>query len=111
MDSYRKQVMVGGDRVMLDIVDTAGQEDYAAVRDHYLRSADGYLCVFSLAEPESLQDIIDLKYDTIRAVFDGGWRVETPAKISDPPAAIKKRKGVDFNPPRGPPHANSHTIL
>ena len=72
MDSYRKQVMVGGDRVMLDIVDTAGQEDYVAVRDHYLRSADGYLCVFSLAEPESLQDIIDLRYDTIRAVFDGG---------------------------------------
>ena len=46
---------------MLDIVDTAGQENYAAVRDHYLRSADGYLCVFSLSEPESLQDIIDLR--------------------------------------------------
>ena len=32
------------------------------------------------------------------AVFDGGgWGVEPPAKISDPPAAIKKRKGeVDF---------------
>jgi len=32
-----------------------------------------------------------------RAVFDGGCGVEPPpAKISDPPAAIKKRKGVDF---------------
>jgi len=28
-----------------------------------------------------------------RAVFDGGWGVEPPAKISDPPAAIKKRRG------------------
>ena len=62
MDSYRKRVMVRGEQVMLDIVDTAGQEDYVAVRDHYLRNADGYLCVFSLAEPESLQDIIDLRY-------------------------------------------------
>ena len=53
--------MIGGEQVMLDIVDTAGQDDYAAVRDHYLRSADGYLCVFSLSEPESLQDIIDLR--------------------------------------------------
>ena len=26
----------------------------------------------------------------------GGWGVEPPAKSSDPPAAIKKRKGVDF---------------
>jgi len=62
VDSYRKHVMVGGEQVMLDIVDTAGQEDYAAVRDHYLHTADGYLCVFSLSEPESLQDIIDLRY-------------------------------------------------
>jgi len=61
VDSYRKRIMVEGDQVMLDIVDTAGQEDYAAVRDHYLRTADGYLCVFSLSEPESLQDIIDLR--------------------------------------------------
>ena len=61
VDSYRKRIMIGGEQVMLDIVDTAGQEDYAAVRDHYLRSADGYLCVFSLSEPESLQDIIDLR--------------------------------------------------
>jgi len=28
-----------------------------------------------------------------QAVFVGGWGVEPPAKISDPPAAIKKRKG------------------
>ena len=61
VDSYRKRIMIGGEQVMLDIVDTAGQDDYAAVRDHYLRSADGYLCVFSLSEPESLQDIIDLR--------------------------------------------------
>jgi len=61
VDSYRKPIMLGGDQVMLDIVDTAGQEDYAAVRDHYLRAADGCLCVFSLSEPESLQDIIDLR--------------------------------------------------
>jgi len=47
--------------VMLDIVDTAGQEDFSAVRDHYLRTADGYLCVINLTEPESLQDIIDLR--------------------------------------------------
>ena len=61
VDSYRKPIMLGGEQIMLDIVDTAGQEEFAAVRDHYLRSADGYLCVFSLSEPESLQDIIDLR--------------------------------------------------
>jgi len=57
--------MFEGQQVMLDITDTTGQEDYAAVRDHYLRTADGYLCVFSLAEPESLQDIIDLRHVSV----------------------------------------------
>jgi len=61
VDSYRKQVMIGDELVMLDIVDTAGH--YTPVlRQHYLRHADGYLCVFSLSEPETLQDIIDLRY-------------------------------------------------
>jgi len=49
----------------------------------------------------------------IRTVFDGrlGGGLNTPAKISDPPAAIKKRKGgVDFNPP-STAHTNSYTIL
>ena len=61
IDSYRKLVMNGGEHIMLDIVDMAGQDDYADVRNHYLHNADGYLCVFSLSEPESLQDIIDLR--------------------------------------------------
>ena len=64
VDSYRKPVSIAGEQVMIDIVDTAGREHYAAVRDHYLRTADGYLCVFSLSEPESLQDIIDLRSAT-----------------------------------------------
>jgi len=65
VDSYCKRLMFEGQQVMLDITDTTGQEDYAAVRDHYLRTADGYLCVFSLAEPESLQDIIDLRHVSV----------------------------------------------
>jgi len=60
-DSYRKRIQLDGEQVMMDILDTAGQEDYAAVRDHYLRGADGFIFVFSISEPESLQDIIDIR--------------------------------------------------
>ena len=31
-------------------MDTAGQEDYAAIRDNYFRSGEGFLCVFSITE-------------------------------------------------------------
>lgn len=35
-DSYRKQVTIDGDTCLLDILDTAGQEEYSAMRDQVL---------------------------------------------------------------------------
>ena len=32
-DSYRKQVVIDGETCLLDILDTAGQEEYSATRD------------------------------------------------------------------------------
>ncbi|TNN53773.1 Ras-related protein Ral-A [Liparis tanakae] len=52
-DSYRKKVVLDGEEVQIDILDTAGQEDYAAIRDNYFRSGEGFLCVFSITELES----------------------------------------------------------
>ena len=49
------QVVLDGEEVQIDILDTAGQEDYAAIRDNYFRSGEGFLCVFSITETESFQ--------------------------------------------------------
>lgn len=54
-DSYRKKVMLDGEEVQIDILDTAGQEDYAAIRDNYFRSGEGFLCVFSITDDDSFQ--------------------------------------------------------
>lgn len=45
--------MLDGEEVQIDILDTAGQEDYAAIRDNYFRSGEGFLLVFSITEHES----------------------------------------------------------
>merc|ERR1712119_75238 len=52
-DSYRKKVVVDTEECQVDILDTAGQEDYAAIRDNYFRSGEGFLCVYSIESPES----------------------------------------------------------
>lgn len=54
-DSYRKKILLDGEEVQIDILDTAGQEDYAAIRDNYFRSGEGFLCIFSITEDESFQ--------------------------------------------------------
>ncbi len=60
-DSYRKKVVLDGEEVQIDILDTAGQEDYAAIRDNYFRSGEGFLCVFSITELESFTATADFR--------------------------------------------------
>uniref|UniRef100_A0A8C6VUV1 small monomeric GTPase n=1 Tax=Nothobranchius furzeri TaxID=105023 RepID=A0A8C6VUV1_NOTFU len=65
-DSYRKKVVLDGEEVQIDILDTAGQEDYAAIRDNYFRSGEGFLLVFSITEHESFSFIIILMEQILR---------------------------------------------
>jgi len=47
-DSYRKIINVDGEKCQLDILDTAGQEEY--MRDNYYRLGEGFLIVYSIIE-------------------------------------------------------------
>ncbi|XP_075238068.1 ras-related protein Ral-a-like [Lycorma delicatula] len=69
-DSYRKKVVLDGEEVQIDILDTAGQEDYAAIRDNYFRSGEGFLCVFSITEDESFQATQDFREQILRVKND-----------------------------------------
>lgn len=69
-DSYRKKVMLDNEEHQVDILDTAGQEDYAAIRDNYFRSGEGFLCVFSITEPESLNAAHELREQILRVKND-----------------------------------------
>ncbi|KAM9308226.1 ras-related protein Ral-A [Gastrophryne carolinensis] len=69
-DSYRKKVVLDGVEVQIDILDTAGQEDYAAIRDNYFRSGEGFLCVFSITEQESFAATADFREQILRVKED-----------------------------------------
>lgn len=64
-DSYRKKILLDGEDVQIDILDTAGQEDYAAIRDNYFRSGEGFLCIFSITEDESFQATQEFRWGTV----------------------------------------------
>ncbi|KAK9722066.1 Ras family [Popillia japonica] len=69
-DSYRKKILLDGEDVQIDILDTAGQEDYAAIRDHYFRSGEGFLCIFSITEDESFQATQEFREQILRVKND-----------------------------------------
>lgn len=68
-DSYRKKILLDGEDVQIDILDTAGQEDYAAIRDHYFRSGEGFLCIFSITEDESFQATQEFRLDLSSVLY------------------------------------------
>ena len=66
-DSYRKTLEVDKELCLLDILDTAGQEEYSALRDQYMRSGMGFLCVFSVVERKTFEEINTFRDQILRA--------------------------------------------
>jgi Ras-related protein Ral-A len=69
-DSYRKKILLDNEECQIDILDTAGQEEYTAIRDSYYRSGEGFLCVFSLCSESSFQEVHDFRDQIIRVLDD-----------------------------------------
>eukprot|EP00005_Dracoamoeba_jomungandri_P006273 CAMPEP_0174262284 /NCGR_PEP_ID=MMETSP0439-20130205/12887_1 /TAXON_ID=0 /ORGANISM="Stereomyxa ramosa, Strain Chinc5" /LENGTH=196 /DNA_ID=CAMNT_0015346975 /DNA_START=66 /DNA_END=656 /DNA_ORIENTATION=+ len=65
-DSYIKQVEVDGVACVLDIMDTAGQEEYRALRDSYMKSGQGFVLVYSVISQTSFEHIGRLQKSIIR---------------------------------------------
>src|SRR3990167_5705048 len=56
-DSYRKQVTIDDETCLLDILDTAGQEEYSAMRDQYMRTGQGFICVYAVKSKSTFNKI------------------------------------------------------
>eukprot|EP01121_Diplochlamys_sp_Union-15-3_P010266 TRINITY_DN2874_c0_g1_i1.p1 TRINITY_DN2874_c0_g1~~TRINITY_DN2874_c0_g1_i1.p1 ORF type:complete len:197 (+),score=36.65 TRINITY_DN2874_c0_g1_i1:101-691(+) len=56
-DSYRKQVMIDDEIAIMDVLDTAGQEEYSALREQYLREGEGFLLVYSIISKDTFEEL------------------------------------------------------
>jgi len=65
-DSYRKQVTIDEETSLLDILDTAGQEEYSAMRDQYMRTGEGFLCVYAITSRSSFDEISAFREQILR---------------------------------------------
>jgi len=60
-DSYRKLVIVDDVATMLNIYDTAGQEDFYSIRDQYIRIGEGFVCMYSITNEATFNHIENLQ--------------------------------------------------
>lgn len=66
VSNYRKKIELDGEKAYIDIVDTAGEEEYAAVRDNLIRSGEGFLCIFSVMDKYSYVWTQDFREQVLR---------------------------------------------
>ena len=65
-DSYRKPVEVDQTQYMLEILDTAGTEQFTAMRDLYMKNGQGFVLVYSIIAQSTFNDLPDLKEQILR---------------------------------------------
>ncbi|KAM9983557.1 hypothetical protein ACTFIY_000269 [Dictyostelium cf. discoideum] len=56
-DLYRKQCVIDDQVYMLDILDTAGQDELSAIRNHWIKSCEGFILVYSITSRSSFDQI------------------------------------------------------
>ncbi|GMM38803.1 Ras family GTPase [Saccharomycopsis crataegensis] len=71
-DSYRKHCIIDDEPALLDVLDTAGQEEYSAMREQYMRTGEGFLLVYSVTSRSSFEELTTF-YQQILRVKDSDF--------------------------------------
>jgi len=56
-DFSLKEIEIDGSPCVLEILDTAGTEQFASMRDLYIKNGQGFLVVYSITNHQTFQDI------------------------------------------------------
>jgi len=65
-DSYRKQVVIDDESCLLEILDTAGQEEFTALRDQWIRDCEGFVLIYSITTRTSFEQVSVFKDQVLR---------------------------------------------
>ncbi|KAJ6444067.1 Ras-related protein RSR1 [Purpureocillium lavendulum] len=105
-DSYRTQVQVDGRQVVLEILDTAGTEQFVAMRDLYMKTGQGFLLVFSITSPSSLTELAGLREEIIRIKDDENVPMVIVGNKADLEEArvVPRAKGFSISQKWGAPY-------
>ncbi|UJR28661.1 hypothetical protein I4U23_009890 [Adineta vaga] len=68
-DVYKKTVEIDEKQYSLEILDTAGTEEFSAMRDLYVKNGQGFVLVYSITSQATFNDLNEF-YDRIMRVKD-----------------------------------------
>lgn len=69
-DLFTKVIEFENKTINLQVIDTAGQDDFAEMRFSYYQQVKGYVLVFDISNPSSVDELINI-YNDINDSIDG----------------------------------------
>ncbi|KAF8147356.1 ras protein [Mycena galopus ATCC 62051] len=104
-DAYRKQFIVDHLLCFVEVIDTAGQEEYATLRDQWVREGQGFILVYSTTS-RSTFDRLEVFHRSVRRAKRGSPILLLVGNKCDRPldrevsreegAALARQFGCDF---------------
>ncbi|KAA1467399.1 hypothetical protein DENSPDRAFT_832436 [Dentipellis sp. KUC8613] len=106
-EEYRRTIEVDGESYLLEVLDTAGAEQFTALNEMYIKSGRGFILVFSLTQEASLKEIESLREQIYRVKGENtrvpivvvGTKMDLPNEREVQPAVIQdlcSRWGLPF---------------
>lgn len=89
-DFYRKEIEVDGSPSVLEILDTAGTEQFASMRDLYIKNGQGFIIVYSITSLQTFYDIRTMKDHILRLK----GRTEIPILLVGNKADLENQREV-----------------
>ncbi|KAJ3056717.1 hypothetical protein HK097_004870 [Rhizophlyctis rosea] len=65
-ENYRKYITVDTNPCTVNIIDTAGQHEYTALRDQHLKDGKGFLLVFALNDKTTFEEVKQLREQIVK---------------------------------------------
>ncbi|KAH9464781.1 hypothetical protein MJO28_001510 [Puccinia striiformis f. sp. tritici] len=90
-DSYRKIITVDGNKVTVEILDTAGTEQFVALHSLYVKSGDGFLLVFALNTLDSIHELEALHESIVRIKEAEGYTDKIPIVLCGNKCDLEER--------------------
>lgn len=65
--------MIDDEVALADVLDTAGQEEYSAMREQYMRTGEGFILVYSITSRDSFEEMKTFHKQILQVKKEDSW--------------------------------------
>jgi len=69
-ESYSTTIDVDGKALHVEILDTAGQDEYTPLRETFMHTGDGFMLVYAITDDQSLEELVGIRDQILRVHRD-----------------------------------------